>query len=134
MKHEWIVDVEASFARCLVNEHFLDRFYEIFIKSHPAIKPMFANTDFTQQKELLRHGLMSVMMFAENDPMAKACLDRIRESHNRKHLAIDPGLYKHWVESLIKTVSEIDPDYSPTLETSWMEVIKPGVAHIAGGY
>lgn len=42
-----------SFGRCISTPQFIDRFYEIFLASHPAVKPMFRNTNFVQQKELL---------------------------------------------------------------------------------
>lgn len=42
-------EVEKSFGRCTVNPNCLDRFYQIFLASHPAIAPMFAHTDMTRQ-------------------------------------------------------------------------------------
>ncbi|MCL5668412.1 MAG: hypothetical protein M1392_00060 [Gammaproteobacteria bacterium] len=40
--------LKDSYGRCTVNQKFLDRFYDIFLTSHPAIKPMFAKTDFAK--------------------------------------------------------------------------------------
>lgn len=83
MDHRVLQDVQISFGRCLTDPRFFDRFCEIFMGSHPDIGPMFAKTDMPKQKHLLRHGLMSALMFAEDDAMARMCIDRIRDSHNQ---------------------------------------------------
>ena len=49
-----ITDVIASYGRCCVHPAFFDRFYEIFLGSDPAIRPMFVRTNFAKQKALLR--------------------------------------------------------------------------------
>ncbi len=128
--------VQASFARCLVHPRFFDRFYEIFVVSHPAIQPMFANTDMTRQHQLLRHGLMSALRFAQSEKnlMAKVCIDRIRESHGRTRLAISPELYPFWLNSLVKAVAECDPGFCPMLEREWRDVLQPVVDYIKSGY
>ena len=69
-----IQEVEASYGRCLLKDGFLNRFYEIFMASHPDIRPMFAHTDFTAQIGLLRHGLNSVFMYVEHNPIARKTL------------------------------------------------------------
>ncbi len=35
-----IRDVVASYGRCCVHPEFFDRFYDIFLASDPAIRPM----------------------------------------------------------------------------------------------
>lgn len=128
--------VQASFARSPVHPRFFDRFYEVFIASHPAIQPMFANTDMTKQHQLLRHGLMSALRFAQSEKnlMAKVCIDRIRESHSRKQLAISPDLYPFWPDSLVKAVAECDPAFDAALEREWRDVLQPVIDYIKGGY
>lgn len=129
-------EVHNSFARCLGNERFFDRFYEIFMASDPAIQPMFARTDMVKQKHLLRHGLMSVLMYAEDasDATALMCLDRIRDTHGAKKLNIRPGLYRFWVQSLVQAVAESDPEWRPDLETPWREAVSLAVNRINAGY
>lgn len=126
--------VEVSYARCLNKSGFLNRFYEIFMASHPDVKKHFAHTDFDAQIQLLRHGLMSVFMFSENNPIGQKALTRIRESHKRTKLNIAPPLYQHWADSLIKTVSEFDGQFNAELERSWRQVIQPAIDYIRSGY
>ncbi len=126
--------VQDSFGRCLANQKFFDRFYEIFISSHADIQPMFAKTDMARQKHLLRHGLMSALMYEEGDVMAKSAIDRIRETHGQQRLNIHPELYRYWQESIVRTVSECDPEFTPELGQRWNEVLVPAIRHIQSGY
>ena len=126
--------VESSYARCLNKNGFLNRFYEIFMASHPDVKSRFAHTDFSAQIKLLRHGLMSVFMFAENNPIGQKALTRIRGTHRRTKLNIAPILYQYWADSLVKTVSEFDGQFNAELERSWRQVIQPAIDYIRSGY
>ena len=36
-------DLQQSYGRCLRDKRFIERFYEVFMASHPAIAPMFAD-------------------------------------------------------------------------------------------
>jgi len=126
--------LKDSFSRCCVNPAFLDRFYEIFLGSHPAIAPMFRNTNFARQKQLLRTGLAMMMMHVEGNQVGTQGLDRIAQSHSRKQLNIDPSLYQYWTESLLTAIKECDPQCDARLEGDWRQALKAGVSHIAAKY
>jgi len=134
MDSEARMKVQTSFGRCLTHERFFDRFYEIFVASHPGIRPMFARTDMFRQKGLLRHGLMSALMYAESDLMAKACIDRIRESHGRSRLNIRLELYRHWLVGIVQAVSDCDPEFMPALGRLWRGALLPAAECIQSGY
>ena len=134
VKPEQILNVQSSFGRALWDPEFLDKFYDIFLNSNPEIGPRFANTDFVKQKDLLRHGLMSVLMFAEGQQSAIACLSRIRDSHGQSKMNIRPELYSYWVDSLVKAVAQCDKKFDAELETDWRTVVAPAVEYISSGY
>ena len=46
--------VVESYGRGCTHPEFFDRFYEIFLRSDPSIRPMFLHTSFSKQKALLR--------------------------------------------------------------------------------
>ncbi|WP_447977444.1 globin [Candidatus Nitrospira bockiana] len=123
--------VSESFGRCCVNPRFLDRFYEIFLSSHPAIKPMFQHTDMGKQKNLLRQGLPMVLMHGEGNAFGTRSLDRIAESHGRKGMNVDPNLYEYWINSLLEAIKECDPQWDPALEAQWRDVLQKGTKYIA---
>ena len=46
-------DLQQSYGRCLRDKQFIERFYQTFLASNPAIPPMFASTDFNKQRMAL---------------------------------------------------------------------------------
>lgn len=124
----------ASFARVGSNPAFLERFYETFLKSHPAVAPMFTNTDMRKQRGLLRTGIVMLLRYAQADPDAKTVLARLAEKHDRRHLGVHPTMYGYWVESLIATLKEFDPRWTPELERIWRDTVAGGVGYISAGY
>ncbi len=64
-----------------------------FLESHPDIKPRFAHTDFDAQKHLLRQSINLAMLFANENPVGKKGINRIRQSHSQSGLNIPPELY-----------------------------------------
>jgi hemoglobin-like flavoprotein len=127
--------VKRSFSRCFIGgKNVIDRFYEIFLHSHPDIAGKFQHTDFTQQKLLLRQGINCILMFAEGSYAGEFCLEEIKVSHNKKHINIHPSYYVYWKDSLLKALSENDPEYNQELEQLWIEAIDYGIKFIADGY
>jgi len=126
--------VMLSYGRCVLRPEFFKRFYDIFLASHPAIRPMFAQTDFQSQMGLLKQGLNMALMYGQGMPFSVSVINRIRESHKREKLNIPPALYVYWQDSLMKTVAEFDPQFTPELEAQWRESLKPSLDHIKAGY
>lgn len=126
--------VRSSFARCIITNGFIDRFYELFLASHPEIAPKFAKTNFDKQKGLLVQGILYALQFAGGNQAGEAGLTPIRKSHNRKKLNIEPRFYRFWVDSLVKAISEKDYQYTYTLEYDWRNALKPVVEFMSSGY
>ncbi|MDH4121870.1 MAG: globin [Deltaproteobacteria bacterium] len=126
--------VSTSFGRCLMKPDFFDRFYDIFLASTPTVKEKFKNTDFSKQKQLLRQGLSASLLYAQGSGSAKFLVDNLRKTHAKDRLDIHPSMYPFWVDSLIKTVAESDPKFSPELEKEWRQTIAQVVDYISAGY
>ncbi len=129
-----ITQVQESFGRATVSGQLIDKFYEIFLNSHPDVKPRFAKTDFVQQKKLLRRGISLAIMFADNNPVGRDGIARIRESHSKTRLNIPPSLYKYWLESFIKALSLCDKQFGPQLETLWRKTLQKTIDFVVEGY
>lgn len=130
MSNDSFGDVQQSFQRCLVRKDFLQRFYDIFMQSHPDVPALFANTDFRQQIALLRHGLSASLAFAGGTRVGAHVLERIGESHGRRKMNIDPALYPYWINSLVQAVSETDPAFSPALDKRWRRALDIATRYI----
>jgi hemoglobin-like flavoprotein len=118
-------DLQQSYGRCLREKNFIERFYEIFLESHPSIRPMFEKTDFQTQRMALRHGISAAISYASGSSLTKRTMDQMADVHSRKgHAPVSPDLYPHWIESLVKTVTEVDPQASPELLARWRQGMK----------
>jgi hemoglobin-like flavoprotein len=129
-----LAGVRKSYGRVVAKGKFVDRFYEIFINSTPEIRRMFVNTDFEKQNELLERSLSMALLFPQRNLIARQVIDRIRVSHSRDNMDIDPALYRFWLDSLIKTVAEKDLEFNPELEQQWRRVLQVTLDYIAEGY
>ncbi len=127
-------DVRASFDRCEKSGDFAECFYEIFLNSSPEIAPLFAKTDFEQQRRLLRATVYIIVTRDVDDPRGQETLERIGRSHGRSELDIRPELYEIWLDSLCETAKRLDPGWTPDLESSWRERMAPGIALITSLY
>jgi len=127
-------EIKISMGRALTHGDLFGRFYAIFLESNSNIKPMFVGTDMEKQKALLRQGVNLAIMFAEGRAIGKQAMDRLRNSHSKSNLGINPSMYRHWLDSFIKAVAETDPKFDADLERQWRMTLSKTVDHIAGGY
>jgi len=128
-------DLHQSYGRCLQSGPFIDRFYDIFLKSHPDVASAFANTDFDRQRRLLRRTLTNSIMFAAGSSIVTQEVDTMAEVHSQRGKApVPPHLYGHWVQSLIAAIREHDPQITPALESRWEKAMGRIVGHFTSRY
>ena len=127
-------DVRASFDRCEAAGDFAEKFYEIFLNSSPEIAPLFAKTNFKQQRKLLRATVYIMVTRDVTDPIGRETLERVGHSHSQATLNIRPELYDLWLDSLCETAKAMDAKWTPELERSWRERMAPGIALITSLY
>ena len=126
--------VKHSYGRACLTPHFIDRFYKIFLGSHPSIKPMFKNTDFTKQKQLLRTSVAMMISHLEGKASGTITLNRIAENHSKKKLNIHPSLYQYWIDSLVSAAKKCNAKWTPDIERAWQKVLRAGVDYITQSY
>jgi hemoglobin-like flavoprotein len=115
-------DLQQSYGRCLREKNFIERFYEIFLSSHPDIAPMFAETDFQKQRMALRRGISAAISHAAGSSLARRTIDQMADAHSRTgHAPVPPQLYPYWLNSLLQAVSETDPAANPQLIERWRQ-------------
>ncbi|MBL1259543.1 MAG: hypothetical protein COB33_003305 [Thiotrichaceae bacterium] len=131
---EEISRVRLSYGRAISKRQFLDRFYELFMSSSPAVARKLASTDIATQQELLSQAINMVILFPQGNKIAKNAIKRIRESHCRDRLDIKPEYYQFWIDSLIAALSEHDPDFNEELDRAWRKVVQEAIDFIAEGY
>jgi hemoglobin-like flavoprotein len=126
---------DESLRRCNAREGFLDLFYEIFLSSSPKVQEKFAKTDFVRQKRALRASLHIMLLAAEDEESGpERYLSDLARQHSKRMLDVGAELYDLWLDSLIRTVKECDPEFTPEIETAWEEVMMIGVRHMLSHY
>jgi hemoglobin-like flavoprotein len=127
--------VEDSLRRCNADPGFLDRFYERFLGSSPKVREKFAGTDFVRQKRMLQASLQLLLVAAQDDgKRATPYLDEVAARHGASQMAIGAELYDLWLDSLLATVREADPGWSPGVEHAWESVMTIGIAYLVTRY
>lgn len=124
----------ASFSRCLKKENFLEVFYEKFISSNPEIKEKFRFVDFGRQTKMLANSIGVTISAIDGQQEGLAKLKELTVSHNRHHHDAKPEWYPLWIESLVETASETDPEWSEELETIWHSMLEMITKKMVSGY
>ncbi len=117
-----------SFRR-IRGERLVDRFYDEFLKAEPRILSLFAQTDAAHQKRMLQHGLLMMLRFALGDSVSKLAIKRLGQRHHVE-LEIPVELYQPFVDSLMKSVASLDPEWSPRLDRAWREHLSIGITEM----
>jgi hemoglobin-like flavoprotein len=126
---------ERSLGRCTSQSRFLDLFYTKFLASSPKVREKFEKTDFVRQKRALKASLHLILLAAsDEDGDAGKYLSDVAEKHNAKHLDIGAELYDLWLDSLLETVKDCDPDFSPEVAKAWEEVMMVGIHYLTVRY
>lgn len=118
-------DVMQSFGRCCSNEYFFEDFYIRFSRASDEVQELFKNTNMAEQRKLVRHGLMWMILYARGAADSK--LKQLGVTHSTRGFGITPKMYELWVNALIRTLRQHDEAFSPQLERSWREALAPGI-------
>ena len=130
-----LAQVEDSLRRCNTDPAFLDRFYEQFLSSSPKVREKFVGTDFVRQKRMLQASLQLLLVAAQDDGKRPTpYLDEVAARHGATQMAIGAELYDLWLDSLLATVRETDPAWSPGVEHAWESVMTVGIAYLVTRY
>ena len=124
--------VMQSYGRCCARADFFDDFYTSFLASSPAVREKFVKTDMAAQKQLLRAGILNLVLFARGMPDTK--LQALGKSHSRSHLDIRPELYDLWIAALLKTISQHDRQLEKEDLQAWRTVLNKGIDVIKSHY
>lgn len=105
---------QLSLNRCGANPVFLDRFYEVFLGSSPKVRAMFEHTNFYRQKRALQASLHAMLLHIRNNgATGDPYLLEVAQRHSRGQLNVGAELYDLWLDSLLATVRECDPECTP---------------------
>ncbi|MDZ7669009.1 MAG: globin domain-containing protein [Gammaproteobacteria bacterium] len=105
------------------SDPFFAAFYRRFL-ADPDIAAMFRDTDMDRQVVMLRKSFFHLAGFyVTNAPSGE--LERVAQIHTR--LGITSAHYDQWLDCLVATVAEFDPDCDHATELAWRWALTPGV-------
>jgi hemoglobin-like flavoprotein len=134
LDRERIADFCSSLDRCHASPGFIDRFYQRFIATSPEVAEAFEHTDLERQRRALSSSLYALVLAIEGGDAAVEYLDRIARKHARNELDIRPELYDVWLDCLVDTVRECDPEFSQQVERLWRDALAFGVEFMKARY
>lgn len=124
----------ASLARCRESADFSAAFYERLLASDDDIRAKFRFTNMKAQRSMLEQALVVCGDVVAGKPEALARLGELGRSHDAMHLDIRPEWYPLWLEAIVKTASEFDPQWTPEVRQAWQSVLGPVTKRIASFY
>lgn len=127
--------VQDSFARIEYQTGFSRHFYENLFFLKADLKEYFVDTDFEHQEKALMQGIKVLVNYLKlEDELAKTQLRRLSITHNHNNLKIHPHNYYYWIEALILTLKQKDPQWFDDLEYYWKECISFPIAFMISQY
>lgn len=128
---------DASFARVLgrrvEGRAFFEAFYVHFIGASEEVAKKFRDTDMARQQAMLKKSFYHLVSFYGSSN-AYYYLNGVAISHNRRHLDISPALYELWLETLVATLWDFDPQCNAEVELAWRLVMTPGIVYMKFHY
>ena len=110
------------------SEAFFKRFYKKLNKD-PQIAALFSNTDMDRQIKILMQSMTLVTSFAATMKTSKE-MNKIAKIHGKDKMNLPAEMYDIWLDCLVDTVKERDPEFNSQIETAWRVVMAPGIAHM----
>ena len=127
-------EVDASYHRCEKSRGFFETFYRKFFDKSADIPPKFSLTDMEKQKQVVMASVLTCLRMQSGDEVARMAVEEIGERHSRRERDIPPKMYGLWLDALCESIREHDPEYSPDLEASWREAMRPSIEIITSKY
>ena len=54
-------------------------------------------------------------------------IKHLGELHSRRRMNIKPDMFPIWVDCLMKTIADLDPEFSQELEKQWRHALQKGI-------
>lgn len=108
---------------------FFSAFYQRFLASSEAVATAFKNTDMQQQEKMLKKSLLYSINFITNNTSYDV-IHRIAVSHSKRGYDIKPELYDLWMDCMIATVADFDPEYSNEVELAWRLAFSQAITYM----
>ncbi|MGK0223492.1 MAG: hemoglobin-like flavoprotein [Limisphaerales bacterium] len=128
---------EASFDRVFnsqggvdSNDAFFEVFYTEFTKD-PEVLRMFKDTNKSRQLHMLKRSVYDLVNLSVTD-IHSSELSRLILLHTK--LDTTPAQLDKWLEALLRTVKQFDPDFDDLVRLAWVCAMTPGITLFRAGF
>ena len=130
--NEQIDSFNRSFERTVEGRdfEFFDSFYHRFLGASAVAAQKFSKTNMKRQKEMMRASLIELMQFYVSG-VPNEYMKRVAAIHGRSAHNITRAHYLEWLDSLLETVKEFDPEFDDNVELAWRVILSPGIAYLS---
>lgn len=125
--YERVLNIEIN------GKSFFEAFYDNFIASSAEVRKRFEHTNMHRQKGMLKKSFYNLVVFYATNHVDDY-LNKITQNHSKKHLDIRPELYDLWLEVLMQTLKQYDPQYTKNIELAWRLVLSTGITYMKFKY
>lgn len=120
-------DSYARLATALRSRVFFEDFYRRLLARGPHLAEHFRDTDWERQQAMLEKSFHHVLsLFVTNK--VSDYLAEIADRHGPAGLNVRAADYDLWLDALVDTVEQHDPDFDGTVALAWHMVFAEGVA------
>jgi len=120
-----------SYQRSVVPDYygFFELFYRKLIAKDPQIAVLFARTDMNKQAHMLMQSITHVTAFSATlEPTEE--INFIAQLHGKDKLDLPSTYYDTWMDCLMETVEQRDPNYNEHVNRAWRTVMAPGIEYM----
>ena len=86
-----------------------------------------------RQRQMLQVSLDHMVYFAIDKEETKE-IAQVAAAHARSGADIPERLYELWLDSLLATVSQFDPEYDAEIDAAWREALAPAIEYMKSHY
>lgn len=108
---------------------FFAAFYQRFLASSQEVAQAFKNTDMRHQQNMLKKSLLYSINFITNNT-SYDMMHRIAVSHSKRGYGIKPELYDLWMDCMVATVAEFDPEFGDEVELAWRLAFSQAITYM----
>ena len=112
---------------------FFPAFYKRLSTRSARIEDKFAGINLAQLARTQRPGIYHLLTYFDTDEPSEY-LRHLAALHGPKHLDIAPELLDLWLDAILETVQEFDPEYDKQVEAAWWAVLQKGIGFLKDAY
>jgi len=112
---------------------FFPAFYNHLATKSARIEEKFAGINMAQLARTQRPGIYHLLTYFDTDEPTEY-LRHLAALHGPKYLDIAPELLDLWLEAILETVRDYDPDFDSEVEAAWRAVLQKGIGFLKDAY